>query len=395
MPCRCQIEELENRRLLSATAATDVIHTGALPVPEIVVRQTFNAPLAAIQGLTAGALSPLAVVHWGDGHTSKAYAAAQAGVSDQLLASAPHVYEKAGRYDATVVFREQRRVVGRVRQVITVLRSAGALTPATSVESKSTGITATAVTGTKFEGVLGTLNFKDPSSVFSVFSLQVGINWGDGMISPGQSAQVGDSQLEIVGAHVYSNPGRYSVHVFSMEGPFPLLPPPGQILPPYGIVEAPPGPTFNATIAVSGRPIVVPVPVVQVSAMSLPPVYPISSNVDASFSGPMATLSGIAPGPEDAEVYAVISWGDGTSADVLTSSSWWIPGSLVHEQNGTYLLSGFHNYERFSGGHFVSPAGTYQVNITFKLNDHADGSQNSVLGSLGETLTVLPNSGTG
>ena len=368
------VEPLEARRFLSATGAE--FHASALPLPVITARQSLAAPVAAIQGLSTQGPAPVAIVRWGDGRTSRVSVSPPVASSDQWLVSAPHAYRRAGNYTAIVSFRERGKTLARVRDRITVVPVGTVQMPAVGSSTSSTGITAYATTGVRFQGVLGTLSFPTPPASTAIF--QVRIDWGDGLVSRGQLTALGNDQFQVSGAHTYADPGTDTVKVLASYDWYPLFPIPGEPLPEVAQYPGAYAP-LTAAISVSGPPAAIPPPQVRIAGMNLPPAFA------DSFNGPLATLSGIAPDPYGTDVYAIADWGDGGQAGPF--------GVYVQYQDGVYVAHGFHTYAGITTGNIqTSISGVFDVRITFKLNDHVDPTQNTTLGSVDDTLTVLPNS---
>lgn len=340
--------------------------------------QAFDFPIAQVVGLPSGSATPEAVIRWGDGHVDRVEATPLAGAPGDFVAWTAHTYNRGGTFNARVAFRENGKVVGQTHARLKVQKPPyNPPTPPTPIptEDMQVGLTLPAVTGTPFNGVLGTLTFPKPPTTDEVQYADVRIEWGDGTMSHGQLTASGDDQFQVSGAHTYATPGNYSVHVSAGYTCDPLMPIPGQ--PELELAYYPgTGADMISTLEVSGPTVVLPAPSVQIAGASF------AASSSNSFTGTLATMTGISPDPLGADVYAAINWGDATpplnSFDVV-----------VRFENGQYVVSASHVYFP-SADHPAGVPATYQVTITLLLNDHVNLAGNTVLGSVTDQLTVTP-----
>ena len=355
-------------------AAVRAFRATPLALPAVSAGQSLDVPVAQISGLPAGATPPVAIIHWGDGRATVLSATALSGSPGQFVAWAPHTYRHAGHFTATVAFRSDGRLLARAHERVTVVKGVAiGVTPGSGSDHQP-GLTLPAITGVRFDGVLGTVSFPTaPVGTLDTTNTQVRIDWGDGSMSKGELSTVGTNQFQITGAHVYANPGTYAVHAIATYDHYPLIPIPGEPLPEFPqLVGAYAG--LDATLDVSGAAVTLPPPSVQITGRTLP-----LASVNSMSGVTLATMTGISPDPLGADVYAVVDWGDGFSGSI---------GASTLFQNGQYVVTGYHVYGLLGNINQMNGAGAYSVKITLLLNDHVDSTKNTVLGSVTDQVTA-------
>ncbi len=267
--------------------------------------QTFSGQVATFTDPNPLApASYTATISWGDGHTWAGTVAALG--NSQFSASGSNTYAQTGTY--TVSVQIDRAGGG----------SAAAATTAT-VASVGSGDLFATTAGQPFSGVVGTFTDHGPSAT---------IHWGDGHVSAGTVAALGNGQFSVSGGNTYANgPAGYPVVVnISLTG--------GRSA--YALSEA------LVSLSASGP--------------------PMKATEGQPFSGVVATFSD--PSPAPAGAYAsVISWGDGqTSAGTVAAlggGRFAVSGSNTYAHAGTYTVSA--QVSRPGG---VKAAATTTVSVT-------------------------------
>ncbi|MDB5174118.1 MAG: hypothetical protein JWN51_2891, partial [Phycisphaerales bacterium] len=318
--------------------------------------QSFNAVLgSAVHGLSSAVgLS----IDWGDGSISAPTVSSHGGRS---VLSGSHVYAQAGRYAVVVT----RAGVGGARRAPAYVLVADAMVNAPG------GLTLAATTGTRFNGNLGTLTS-------SLTPVEVGIEWGDGTHSPGTFVSLGNNQYQTSGQHTYADPGTYTATVLTSFDGRSLFPLPGEPIPLF----ADPVPQIYvplvSTITVTGKPAAVPVPHAIITATSPPTAY------GDYLNAPLAMLQDVSTAPDAPKPYAVVDYGSGAGTRGM---------SVDPVGTDQFNLNATNDFSWQSSSNLRTTfAGTLHATITFKLNDHINHADDTVLGSITQTINAVPNS---
>jgi hypothetical protein len=347
-------------------------------VAPTLVQQTVDEPvypsLVKLTGVPGTIRSAKTHLDWGDGSV---YDFVSDNYDGQVLANLYHTYTTPGNYAFAVTFKAGRTQLGAFHQEVIV----GQNSPG--------GLSLSATTGARFEGTIGSF-----TAITTAIPKKVGIEWGDDTRSLATFVAKGDNQYEVTGAHTYATPGSYRVHAVVSFG-LPIFrlpggpPPPGSpllLMPmPSAAGSAPIGGQdvtvpLDSTMTVSGNPLTLPPPNVQ--AIGLPvPDAPSGTLNDV----PLAELDGFPFDPLSAQVYGEVAWSDGTLD---------FPSSIAATyENGHYLIRASQSYGVYaSNGTFIPTGGTFNISVTFRLNDHDDTTQNTILGVAHTTVFVQPPS---
>jgi hypothetical protein len=251
------------------------------------------------------------------------------------------------------------------------------------------GLTLSAVTGTPFRGVVGTLTLPDIPGMTPPATIYAGVQWGDGTHSQAIVTPLGGGQYQVQGAHTYTQTGTYRVQAIVSQFPVFALAQPssrGEILLPSfgGTADS----TMNVTFGTQQ-----PVPPAP-QAVGLPMPDALGGEVE---NAAIAELQNVPPDPLSPQVYAMVDWGDGTPEGFVTSlDSVALPPRLVPSVvGGQYVLNASHLYSAEQDGHAAPVSGTFNVTVTFLLDDHDDPSQNTVLGTAHTSVNVIANTAGG
>ncbi|MDB5354491.1 MAG: hypothetical protein JWN24_944 [Phycisphaerales bacterium] len=234
------------------------------------------------------------------------------------------------------------------------------------------GLRLAAATGTPFSGSLGTLTSSLPPD-------EVAIDWGDGTHSPGTYVYVGNFQYQVSGEHTYAAPGTYTINVLSGFGGDGLFPLPGA--PFLGLVEYTPQiyVPLVSTMTVTGTPKSSPSSAI-VTATPPPTAY--GDYLNAA----LATIQGVSTAPDAPKPYALVDYGSGAAGTFGIS--------VDPVGNDQFVLNATNDFSWQSPTH--APRTTFaeilHATITFKLNDHINHTDDTVLGSVTQTINAVPNS---
>lgn len=343
---------------MPATFSRRTIHARALPVGDQTAGEQFFAQPAVLTGLPPTIGSVNASVNWGDGLPPDSLTVTRDGYGHATWTT-PHTYAHVGKFNSVVTFQAGGKVLGRASQIITVRQNSPG------------GADLTAVTGNRFQGLIGTLTMQ-------ATPYEVGIQWGDGTHSMGVFTPIGNDQFQVSGAHIYVNPGTYRVTVTGNAGPRSLFPIPGEPQPEADDFIGD-RVSFESTFVVSGSPVQVPPPPVQPVGLAVPDAF--ADNISVA---PLAEFRGLQPDPYLANLYAIIDWGDGPAGPFL---------AVVDLQGGRYVVTGSHTYFDITPpGVPTTVARTFPIKVTLVLNDHDDPTNNTVLGTAQTSVNALPNS---
>jgi hypothetical protein len=366
--------------LIKATAivrptafSAKTIRAKAVPIHPVAGEEIHTVP-GELVNVPSSLKSVSAQIDWGDGSNIDTVTASFSGGT--IIASDGHTYQKPGDFTAVVTFKDGDHVLGRATETVTVSNiSAG-------------GMELAATTGTRFQGVVGTISHLYPDIASSGPAAppdEVGIEWGDGTRSLGTFVDLGKDRYQVTGAHTYEKPGTYRINVVGgngLETPWPI---PGAIRPLAAAGSASAvwvGSLFtvaNSSMKVTGNAVTVSPPTVLAKGLAVSDAY------EDLLSGPIAELDGFPNDPYHAPIYAVVNWGDGNTGP---------NGDVTVDQNGNYILDAFHPYAS-SGLVLGTPVdGVFTLSITFMLNDHVNTDDNTVLATTTTTVNVLPYSKT-
>lgn len=289
------VEPLEERRLLSAVG----IHAAALPVTGVVAGNNFYQTLAELTPATTNSTSQSAKIEWGDG--SKPDSQPLIPQSGKVIVIAGHTYARPGLYRARITLMDGKKVLARVVDRIRVARNSAG------------GVTIDARTGQVMQGIIGTF-------VSPVAPTGIAIQWGDGTQGLGTLLSLGNNRYQVTSAHTYASPGNYQVPgivAVGGEDPLPIhgLPLPERDQP--TLIGG--GLLLDSTVRVTGRPVKLPAPPVQLTPAAAPLIYADTFNV------PLAQMTGLAPNPYISGPYATISFDGGAPI---------VNGVQVQYQNG-------------------------------------------------------------
>ncbi len=315
-------------------------------------------------------------IDWGDGSNPDTVTAIFS--EGRIVPFDFHMYSKGGTFTTVVTFKDGDHVLGRVIETVTV------------ADVSVGGLELTATTGTRYQGVVGTISHLYPDVASSTQPLTppsaVGVEWGDGTRSLGTFVALGNDRYQVTGAHIYGAPGTYRISVKGVSSFDVLWPIPGEPIPEEATSSALPifmGSVFtiaSSAMRVTGNAVTVPPPTVQAKGLAVPDAYA------GLLNAPIAELDGFPRDPYHAPIYAVVDWGDGVSGP---------ESDLTADQNGNYVLSAYHPYSNLWFAAANKPVeGTFTVSITFLLNDHVDTRENTVLAKTTTTINVLPYSKT-
>ncbi|HWE94662.1 MAG TPA: hypothetical protein VG269_11920 [Tepidisphaeraceae bacterium] len=334
--------------------------------------QSFNAVLGSVQNgpWSAAALT----IDWGDGSISAPTVSSHGGRS---VLSGFHTYAGAGHY-AVVVTRAGDGTGQAANPYLlvadVVVNAAAPVPPAKIITGNSPGgLNLVAIAGTPFTGIIGTLTS-------SLTPVEVAIEWGDGTHSPGTFVSLGDDHYQISGGHTYAAPGTYTANVLTRFGNRPLFPLPGQALPdsvdPVPQVYVP----VVSTITVTGEP--TPPPASNAIITALPPPTAYGDFLNA----PLATLQNVSTAPDAPVPYAVVDYGLGTAGSFETS--------VDPVGNGQFVLNATNDFSWQNPANALRTtfAGILHATITFKLSDHVNQADDTILGSVSQTINAVPNS---
>jgi hypothetical protein len=341
------VEPLEGRAMLSAAMP----HAVPVHVTPVVAGNSFIAEIADLVNVPPGLAYTTARITWGDGSQPGAQQSNPV-VNDTIHLQGGHTFIRPGSYSVRVSFLDGNKVLGRTTTHIrATLNSPG-------------GITRVGRTGQRIEGTFGMIDGGDVGA-------SVQMQWGDGMWSMGALQSLGGGRYEIVSGHTYAQPGQYHVRAITASGNWEPCPVPGALRT-EGSVGL--GSEVDATVRVRGNPVTVPIPAAQITSDAPSLVYADWLN------GPIAQITGLPKDPYACNPYALASWASGEAPAVFNVS--------VQSQGGKYVVSALHGFPSIATG--GTGAGSYDVAITVKLNDHVDPTQNTTLGTIHETITTLP-----
>ncbi|MDB5329947.1 MAG: hypothetical protein JWP03_1098 [Phycisphaerales bacterium] len=334
------------------------LHAFHVPLPaRVSVSEGLSGNIAALTGIPAGISNITTAINWGDGTPPQI-----AGNSVSLegnRAYGRHIYQKPGDYLVTARFVN----TANGAQLANVVKEHVHVVDTATVGGKQLQ----AVTGTQFQGVVGTL-------VMSPAPTDVGIEWGDGTHSHGTLQKIGKDQYQVTASHTYQDPGTYTVRVIGAAGydPAPATPPTlnGQTI---AIQDVGYTGHVVSTMTVSG-PSVSPVgPDVRVSAQPVP-----DQNSMQQFDVTLGTLSDPTDAHNGSLIYGMIDWGVGYIED----HNPYVPVELVNV-NGQYEIKGSFEYDIWD----AAPK-TYTVAISFFR--YTGSGVDVLLGTAQTTIKVLP-----
>ncbi|HEX4797142.1 MAG TPA: hypothetical protein VH370_25340 [Humisphaera sp.] len=335
------------------------LHVVRSPLPrQFDLLTGFYGTIATLSGVPSSISDVTAAINWGDGTPLESFD--DSNLVQTATAFSRHQYQQPGDYLVTAKFinpADGSELGKTVRTHVRIIDSAAA-----------GGEKLAAVTGTAFDGVVGTL-------VMSPVPTQLGIDWGDGSHSHGTMQQIGNHEYQVSGSHTYRDPGSYTVTVTGADGYDPAPPTPlpvGSTLVLQNLQNIGFTSHVLSTMNVTGPSIPAVGPDVQATALPVP-----DQNAQQQFTATLATLSGFSTDPAvAAEVYAHIDWGVGWIEDFNGN----VPVQIV---DGKYVVTGSFDY-----GTWDAVPKTYQVTVTFNLNGE-DGTT-TVLGTVQTTIRVLP-----
>lgn len=180
---------------LQATGETITAPAGT-PFTGVVATFTDGNPFATSSDFTA-------TIDWGDGTTTSGSVRSASGGGFQV--SGTHTYTQVETFAYSVFIQDI---------------NGGQATAGGTANVAGSGIVATGVPiytteQARFSGPVATFTDSDPTVTAGDFTIT--IDWGDGGTSAGTVTSSG-SEFVIDGTHVYTNPGTYSVTIYSASG---------------------------------------------------------------------------------------------------------------------------------------------------------------------------------
>ena len=250
---------------------------------------------------TTGTTTPpafVAVISWGDGHTTQTMASIVPG-TNLYDVTAGNTYALPGTYKVAVTVQDQAGHSATINSVAVVV-------PATpSATGSATGRTFGVTPGVAFSGVVA--SFTDPNSLANSGDIAVTITWGDGTQSLGTVAGPDTNGLyTVTGSHTYA------------AGPSP--------------------PTFAVTVAIADPigPVATTTSTAVVTTGAITFVgFPFTVAPGTAFTGTVATFTATNPIAASLTPTATINWGDGTTS----------PGAVTGpDAHGLFTVAGTHVY---------------------------------------------------
>jgi hypothetical protein len=360
------LEQLESRKLLSATITGSQMDSGAslnLPAThatasavKIVAGPALHAmagvPFSGVVGFYATPVldPPLkfaATINWGDGTTSTA--TLKYGTHDKvfgLIISGSHTYAKIGKYAAmTTLVKEAISPTSTLPKAIVEKIVDQVVVEAKTVSGPTLNLTA----GTPFNGKVGffATPVLDPPLKYAAT-----INWGDGKTTKATltyGMQGKSSGLIISGSHTYASAGKYTVTTTLVTTPVSST----STLPTTIIEKI----VDNAVVA--------PLPANSSNGVT------IKEKAGKEFTATLGTFHAMAPATG---LKAMISWGDGSASQgVITATG--VMGIDVIK----FKVSGMHKY--------VS-VGKYAIHIVITKPGATASAKRAVVASIESTAEV-------
>ena len=285
--------------------------------PTSILSVVEGTPLTGIQVASftdATGLLPIsrysASISWGDGvvTTSATIATTSNPISYAIFGD--HTYTTYGNYKILItVFNSTTGKSGQASTTISVTDAS--LTP--------NAATVSGVEGTKFSGVVGTFSDGNPFGKAGEFSAS--IDWGNGVVTKGVIAALGNSQFSVSGSNTYQSFGTYPVQVSITES---------------GGSTTQIGSTGNVADA-------------PLAASSLT----IRSLAGSTITATVASFVDSGPADALASYYANINWGDSTSSSTRD------PATTVTIANRgiRYDVQATHTYIRYGNYNVVVTVG--------------------------------------
>ncbi|HXW26291.1 MAG TPA: pentapeptide repeat-containing protein, partial [Xanthobacteraceae bacterium] len=258
-----------------------------------------------------------AIINWGDGTTT---AGTVSGSGGAFTVDGSHTYADGGNFDVTVTAFDEPPG--------TAIATGAA---AASINLATQMVLTSATEGTALPNTTPVATFSDGNLSDTASDFTASISWGDGTTSTG-TVVGSNGSFTVEGGHTYTNYGSDYASVTLTNT------------------------ATQSTASVSGS--------VTVADANNLTGQSITFSTPINFSGAVATFTDTYTGTPASEFNATIAWGDGfTSAGTVTGS------------NGSYTVSGSHNYE--DGGQYtvtVQGADNAPGIATFSVTSTADVS---------------------
>ncbi len=298
-------------RDVDSTIATVSDSVVVLPSPVIAMTEgeAFNGVVSSFQGAwNTSSSNYTATIDWGDGTTSAGTVSKGLGSTfgsmvnlQNFNLNGSHAYQEEGTYSITATIHAPSSLVE-------TLQTKAVVADAPLITGNSNTTQFQAVEASSYNGTVARFRDSDLGGTTSDYAAT--IYWGDGQNSTGTLAVDPNGGFDVIGSHVYSEEGFYSVtaSIRDLGGSITTALGTAQVL------DAPlsaAGTTFNATEG-------------------------------TTFTGRVASFTDADPNGTVSDYTATITWGDGqTSLGTITADpngGFDVSGTVVYGEEGSYAV---------------------------------------------------------